>query len=143
MHKRLIILLLLVVNVCFGMQDSENTADDLSMTKINSWKDMEQFAGKIIAYKAVSRYIHRNGYKIDGLKFGQVSANSAKWPTTHEGGENRAYKLSRIIKKEKVASICALLDYYICNGLWVRRAKEEEIEKIEKALKDNKAKWCG
>lgn len=136
MYNKFFIVSILFINSVFGMEHSE----DSSMTKINKWQGMKQFAGRIIAYKSNSHYIcFGKNYKIDNdssIQFGQVSLTPLKWADQQQG-----YHLYKVIEKCSIGSICALCDCYLSEGLWVRLATQEEIEKIKKAKENNQARW--
>ncbi len=143
MYIKFFFALILFINSIFGMQQPE----DSSMTKINSWQDMEQFAGKVIAFQSNSHHICYGGYKIENdssILFGWVSEIPQSWAMPCHIGlasvKQQGYGLAKILKQDALGCTCALIDFYLSEGLWVRRITQEEFEKINNAVKNKQAR---
>ena len=144
MNIKFFLLSFFIVNGCFGMQDLENPDEEAPKIGINHWKDMDPFAGHIIAYESNSSEInfgrHYKIHKNGSIKFGLVES-AIKYCLP--GEDNHGYELHQLIKKDSNAGVSVLCNKYIAAGLSVRLASKEEIEKIFNAVKKGKARFFG
>lgn len=144
MHIKFLLALVFIININYAMQESEG--QEHKMLKVTSWKDIEPFAGRIIAYKTDSFYIgNRNCYRIysdESIKFGYVFPRSSEWEVWPEDKGGTGYNLARLLLKDGAPGNCALIDRYILKCyLFLRLASQEEIMKIHNAIKSEKAEF--
>ncbi len=146
MNIKLFLLSLLIVNVGFGMEDSEKKVEETSMTKIGHWRKMVPFEGRIIAYQTDSLYFGKNSYHIHGreglMKVGLVSTFPWQWGNDREGFQE-GYNLYPLILKNRFYRFRALInDKLSGHNLSVRLVTTEEIAKIYEAIKNNEARFA-
>lgn len=146
MHIRFLLPLVLIVNVSFGMEDSEDFVLEGLMTKISTWEEMKPFACHIIAYETDSLNIGlKNYYKLyedRPIQFGLVDSQHSVWrySTGESDCDPRGYALARLIHKKNNSKNCGIINRFIFDKtLWVRLATQEETQKIHRAIADKKA----
>lgn len=111
---------------------------------IQSKKDVEPFAGRIVAYLTNSKYIkHQKSYEINGLSFGYINRKQTSWTSNNnkEEIEEVGYDMNRFITSTPSDQSfgTALIDSTI-QPIWLgmRLANEQELLILENELKTKK-----
>lgn len=115
------------------------------METITWWKQIAQFAGKIVVFTVLNPTCYIVSRRVDKLwtmdvepcqYFGFISIMSSDW---QRGGEG--FNMSRFNKAGAVPGNCALVDEFIAeaDGLYMREATPEEIHFLKEAVAKKEA----
>lgn len=119
--------------------DRSKAIEASSWQPINNWKDVEPFAGKIVAYKAMTCYfVSEYQYSLpadSSIIYGYIERQTTEWITDEEG-----YGLVRFYKKDGIRSNIALIDSQL-KGAFLHMKIPTSSEKTEllQAVRSNKA----
>lgn len=116
------------------------TTNSSNMKAISVWSDAIPFAGKIVAYKTDSVFFGATkGYVFSRdteLRYGYVNHFTNKWST-----EEKGYLLVRLIKSSENPGVCGMVNSTLNPPIYMRKATEEEVDFIRKAVAGGHAKF--
>ena len=114
---------------------------NLPIVSIKTWKDVNSFAGQVIAYQTSSLWLGGSQkddvFSLHDFKYAFVKQELMQWRNSGPG-----YFMARLIRSKGVGHFCALTDIELkSTTLLMRLATSAEIKRIKEAISSDEAEF--